>query len=117
VITLQPTSRYYNSTYGYLDQLTYNSSGSAEDVTNLSLLGTSDLRRSADLCRDAVQWNLPPAFGRLPRSSYRASALPRTPNQAWIDGQSVNVALPSNTFTDALSLKMMLMRMRMPART
>jgi hypothetical protein len=56
VFTLQPTGRYYNSTYGYLDQLTYNSSGSAEDVTNLSLFGTSDLRR-ADLCRDAVQWN------------------------------------------------------------
>jgi hypothetical protein len=37
------TGRYYNSTYGYLDQLTYNSSGSLGDVTNLSLFGTSSL--------------------------------------------------------------------------
>ena len=37
------TGRYYNSTYGYLDQLTYDSSGSASDVTNLSLFGTNNL--------------------------------------------------------------------------
>ena len=37
------TGRYYNSTYGYLDQLTYNSSGSLDDITNLSLFGTSSL--------------------------------------------------------------------------
>src|ERR1700742_5067675 len=29
VFTLQPNGRYYSSIYGYLDQLTYNSSGSA----------------------------------------------------------------------------------------
>jgi Putative Ig domain len=43
VFTLQPNGRYYNSTYGYLDQLTYDSSGSAGDVTNLSLFGTNNL--------------------------------------------------------------------------
>jgi hypothetical protein len=43
VFTLQPNGRYYNSTYDYLDQLTYNSSGSAGDVTNLSLFGTNSL--------------------------------------------------------------------------
>ncbi len=37
------TGRYYSSTYGYLDQLTYQSSGSLADVTNLSLFGTSNL--------------------------------------------------------------------------
>src|SRR5208282_3873588 len=37
------TGRYYNSTYGYLDQLTYDSSGSAGDVTDLSLFGTGNL--------------------------------------------------------------------------
>lgn len=36
------TGRYYNSTYGYLDQITYTSSGSLDDVTNLSLYGTSN---------------------------------------------------------------------------
>jgi Putative Ig domain len=30
----------------------------------------------------------------------------QTPNQTWIDGQAVNLVLPSNTFTDALGLKM-----------
>ncbi|MFL5254947.1 MAG: hypothetical protein ACJ8AI_19045 [Rhodopila sp.] len=37
------TDRYYNSTYGYLDQLVYKTSGSKNDVTNISLYGTSDL--------------------------------------------------------------------------
>jgi hypothetical protein len=37
------TGRYYNSTYGYLDQLTYNSSSSLDDVTSLSLFGTNSL--------------------------------------------------------------------------
>jgi Putative Ig domain len=37
------TGRYYNSTYGYLDQLTYNSSGSLGDVTDLSLFATNNI--------------------------------------------------------------------------
>jgi hypothetical protein len=36
------TGRYYNSTYGYFDQVTYISSGSLCDITNLSLFGTSN---------------------------------------------------------------------------
>jgi hypothetical protein len=42
VFTYQSSSgRYYNSTYGYLDQLTYNASASLNDVTDLSLFGTN----------------------------------------------------------------------------
>ncbi|HUB15378.1 MAG TPA: putative Ig domain-containing protein [Acetobacteraceae bacterium] len=37
------TGLYYNSTYGYLNQLVYDSSASAGDVTNLSLFGESSL--------------------------------------------------------------------------
>jgi Putative Ig domain len=37
------TGEYYNSTYGYLNQLTYKSSSSSGDVTNLSLFGTNSL--------------------------------------------------------------------------
>ena len=37
------SGRYYNSTYGYLDLLTYNASGSLDDVTNLSFFGTGSL--------------------------------------------------------------------------
>jgi hypothetical protein len=37
------TGEYYNSTYGYLNQLTWNSSSSSGDVTNLSLFGTNSL--------------------------------------------------------------------------
>ena len=33
--------RYYSSTYGYLDQLTYTASTSTADITDLSLFGTS----------------------------------------------------------------------------
>ena len=43
VFTYQASSgRYYSSTYGYLDQLTYTASASLNDVTNLSLFGTSN---------------------------------------------------------------------------
>ena len=43
VFTYQASmGRYYNDTYGYLDQLTYTSSSSPFDVTNLSLFGTND---------------------------------------------------------------------------
>src|SRR5580692_10227896 len=48
VFTYQPsTGRYYNSTYGYFDQLIYQSSGSLNDVTNLSLFGTSSLSQAS----------------------------------------------------------------------
>ena len=44
VFTYQTSSgRYFNSTYGYFDQLTYNASSSLGDVTNLSLFGTNSL--------------------------------------------------------------------------
>ena len=49
------TGRYYNSIYGYLDQLTYNASGSAGDVTDLSLFGTSDLGLAAANAYDMMQ--------------------------------------------------------------
>jgi hypothetical protein len=42
VFIWQPSSgRYYNSTLGYFDHLMYTASGSAGDVTNLSLFGTN----------------------------------------------------------------------------
>jgi hypothetical protein len=47
------TGQYYNSTYGYLDQLTYTSSGSLDDVTNLSLFGTSNLRSATAYATNA----------------------------------------------------------------
>jgi hypothetical protein len=37
------TGRYYNSTYGYFDQLSYKASASKNDVTSLSLYGTNSL--------------------------------------------------------------------------
>jgi hypothetical protein len=36
------SGRYYNSAYGYLDQMTYMASASADDLTDLSLYGFSD---------------------------------------------------------------------------
>ena len=36
------TGRYYNASLGYLDHLTYTASGSAGDITDLSLYGTSN---------------------------------------------------------------------------
>jgi hypothetical protein len=44
VFTYQSSSgRYFNSTYGYFDQMTYTASTSNGDVTNLSLYGTNSL--------------------------------------------------------------------------
>src|SRR5579872_6314573 len=44
VFTYQAANgRYYNSTYSYLDQLSYNSSARLGDVTDLSLFGSSNL--------------------------------------------------------------------------
>lgn len=48
------TGRYYNSTYGYLDQLVYTASGSPNDITNLSLFGTSSLNLANAYATDAV---------------------------------------------------------------
>jgi Putative Ig domain len=47
------TGRYYSSTYGYFDQLIYNSSGSLDDVTNLSLFGTNNLSQATSYATNA----------------------------------------------------------------
>ena len=47
------TGQYYNSTYGYLNQLVYNASGSLDDVTNLSLFGTSNLMQATAYATNA----------------------------------------------------------------
>jgi hypothetical protein len=47
------SGRYYNSIYGYLDQLTYNASASLDDVTNLSFFGTSSLGLATDYANNA----------------------------------------------------------------
>ena len=57
--------RYYNSTYGYLDQLTYNSSGSAGDVTNLSLFGTNSLSQANAYASNAYAMMQADAAGYL----------------------------------------------------
>ena len=47
------TGRYYNSSVGYLDQLTYTASSSVGDITDLSLYGTSSLRTANAYASDA----------------------------------------------------------------
>jgi hypothetical protein len=66
VFTYQPsTGRYYNSTYGYFDQLTYNSSGSLNDVTSLSLFGTSNLSQATAYATNAYNMMQVDASGFL----------------------------------------------------
>ncbi len=55
------TGRYYNSTYGYFDQLTYNMSASLGDVTNLSLFGTNNLSLANSYATNA--WDMMQADG------------------------------------------------------
>lgn len=59
------TGRYYNSVYGYLDQLVYNSSSSAGDVTNLSLFGTNSLSLADAYASNAVDMMQVDAKGYL----------------------------------------------------
>ena len=67
--TLQSsTGRYYNSTYGYLDQMTYTSSGSSNDVTSLSLYGTSSASLASTYAANAY------ALMQLDAKGYLGSA-------------------------------------------
>lgn len=50
------TGQYYNSTYGYFNQLVYNSSSSPYDVTNISVYGTNSLMTVMAYASNA--WNL-----------------------------------------------------------
>jgi hypothetical protein len=59
------TGRYYNSTYGYFDQLAYASSGSAYDITNLSLFGTSNLSQATAYAGNAYAMMQADAAGYL----------------------------------------------------
>jgi hypothetical protein len=66
VFAYQPsTGRYYNSTYGYFDQLTYQSSGSRNDVTNLSLFGTNSLSQATAYASSAYSMMQVDASGYL----------------------------------------------------
>ncbi|HEY4174075.1 MAG TPA: putative Ig domain-containing protein [Rhodopila sp.] len=64
------TGRYYNSTYGYLDQITYNSSGSSADVTNLSLFGTNNLNLANAYGTDAYDMMQVDAAGYLGSATF-----------------------------------------------
>jgi hypothetical protein len=66
VFTYQAASgRYYNSTYGYFDQLSYVSSGSQCDVTNLSLFGTGNLSQATAYAGNAYSMMQVDAAGYL----------------------------------------------------
>jgi hypothetical protein len=59
------TGRYYNSTYGYFDQLTFNSSGSRNDLTNLSVFGTNTLSAATAYASNAYSMMQTDASGYL----------------------------------------------------
>lgn len=69
VFSLQAASgRYYNSTYGYLDQLSYKASSMVGDVTNLSLFGTNNLSMANSYAKNAY------AMEQLDAAGYMGSA-------------------------------------------
>jgi hypothetical protein len=66
VFTYQAANgRYFSSTYGYLDQLSYIASGSLGDVTNLSLFGTSNLSQATAYASNAYAMMQVDAAGYL----------------------------------------------------
>ena len=58
------TGRYFNSTYGYLDQLTYTASTNAADITALSLFGTGNAGIAFGYATNAI------SLARLDASGY-----------------------------------------------
>ena len=66
VFTWQASSgRYYNSTYGYSDQVSYNASGSLNDVTNLSFFGSNNLSQASAYALNAYSMMQVDASGYL----------------------------------------------------
>lgn len=66
VFTYQASSgRYYSSVYGYLDQLTFASSASLNDITSLSLFGTSSLSLATSYAGNVVSLMQADASGYL----------------------------------------------------
>ncbi len=65
VVFTYTSAGYYNSTYGYLDQLSFNSSSSLDDVTNLSLFGTSNLSLATDLATNPYSMAADDAAGYI----------------------------------------------------
>jgi hypothetical protein len=97
VFTYQGSSgRYYNSTFGYLDQLTYNSSGSRNDVTNLSLFGTSNLSQANSYATSAY------AMMQVAASGYLGSATvvtqPQTSGAVPAQATPYSIAAVANGF-------------------
>lgn len=99
VFTLQTASgRYYNSTYGYFDQVKYQVSGSSNDVTNLSLFSTNNLNLASSYADNAY------AMEQLDASGYLGSATIATqpayttpvPSQATPD----SIAAVAQSFVD-----------------
>ena len=64
------TGRYYNATYGYLDQITYTAPSSANDVTDLSLFATN----SASLAKASASQLTATALSENGNATLAASA-------------------------------------------
>jgi hypothetical protein len=97
VFTYQPsTGRYYSSTYGYFDQLTYYSSGSLNDVTNLSLFGTNSLSQATTYASSAY------SMMQVDASGYLGSALvvtqPKSSGIVPIQATPNSIAAAANGF-------------------
>ena len=75
VFSLDASSgRYYNTTYGYLDSLTYKSSSSANDVTSISLFATNSLLTANSYASNIY------AMSQVNASGYMGSATLATQN-------------------------------------
>jgi hypothetical protein len=89
------TGKYYNSTYGYFDQLTYTSSTSANDVTNISVYTTNSQTLAAKYANDVYD------LAQLDASGYGGSVTVAT--QASVTTTVPTQATPSSICSVALS--------------
>lgn len=89
------TGRYYNSTYGYLDALTYKSSASANDVTSISLFATNSPTTANAYASNVY------AMAQANAGGYQASATVAT--QSSFAGPVPSQATPSSIAATAMS--------------
>jgi hypothetical protein len=97
VFTWQAASgRYFSSTYGYLDQLGYVSSGSVGDVTNLSLFGTGSLSQAMAYAGNAYSMMQVDAAGYL--GSVTVATEPTYPGTVPTAATPNSIATVADTF-------------------
>lgn len=104
VFTLAATSgRYYNSKFGFLDQLVYTASSSRADVTDLSLFGTNNVSLANTYAINAISLAQHDAAGYL--GTLTVATVPGFTGTAPSQATPFSIAAVAQTFVGAVCSK------------